>query len=156
VQPAQPPETVSAPVSDAISHHSLLDDALAASDLSASTGPEDAYLPWDGPDIDFTAFMLPQTDDVAVQLSPARLPLTAVQESTTPPSSTQLQEVGGIQYPRVLIPTPPPLYFLGSSSFAQRPKTGPAMQRTAKLVLQTLKSYPLMMLRHNTLPPITA
>lgn len=48
------------------------------------------------------------------------------------------------------IPRPP------SSSvrkLVQRPRLNPGSQRTTKLILHTLKSYPLMMLRHNTLPP---
>ncbi|KAK3309004.1 uncharacterized protein B0T15DRAFT_126406 [Chaetomium strumarium] len=141
VPTAHPPETVSAPISDAISHHSLFNDAPVISDLSVSAADSgDVYLPWDGQDIAFADFILPQMNDAALQFFPAL-------ESTTP-LSTPLQET--IQPHRVSIPAPP-LNFSGS--LVQRPRTGLAMQRMAKLVLQQLKSYPLMMLRHNTLPP---
>jgi hypothetical protein len=38
-------------------------------------------------------------------------------------------------------------------SFISRPKRDPGQQRIVVLVLQTLKSYPLMIVSHNTLPP---
>ena len=38
-------------------------------------------------------------------------------------------------------------------SLIQRPNIKTEAQRTANLILHSLKSYPLMMLRHNTLPP---
>ncbi|KAK4241289.1 hypothetical protein C8A03DRAFT_12404, partial [Achaetomium macrosporum] len=144
--PAQVPETASALVPGSSSHHSFLDDALAISDLAASANTGDAYLGWDDPGIDFTELILPQMDDGAIQFSPA-LSSTAVREST--PSTVQLQETT-IQSPPVSIPTSP-FYLIGS--FVPRPKSGMSAQRTAKLLLQNLKSYPLMMLRHNTLPP---
>ncbi|KAK4865397.1 hypothetical protein LT330_009508 [Penicillium expansum] len=44
-------------------------------------------------------------------------------------------------------PTPNP------HSLTKRPKVNVAIERTAKLLLHTLKSYVLTMLRHNSLPP---
>lgn len=38
-------------------------------------------------------------------------------------------------------------------SLIRRPKTQPRTQRTANLILHNLKSYPLMIQRHNDLPP---
>lgn len=54
--------------------------------------------------------------------------------------------------PKMTIPTPPAFFLPG---IIQRPveELGIQKQRTAKLVFQTLKSYPLMLLRHDTLPP---
>ena len=46
---------------------------------------------------------------------------------------------------------PQPTYTL--RSLIQRPRTEMGTQRTANLILHTLKSYPLMMVRRNALPP---
>ncbi|THW92615.1 hypothetical protein D6D15_03002 [Aureobasidium pullulans] len=49
------------------------------------------------------------------------------------------------------IPAVPTIYTL--RSLVPRPAREPGQQRIANLVFHTLKSYPLMIMRHNTLPP---
>jgi hypothetical protein len=49
------------------------------------------------------------------------------------------------------IPSVPNIY--SPRSFISRPERNPVQQRIVNLVLQTLKSYPLMIMHHNTLPP---
>ncbi|KAI4854287.1 hypothetical protein E4T44_00282 [Aureobasidium sp. EXF-8845] len=49
------------------------------------------------------------------------------------------------------IPSAPNIYSL--RSFISRPERDPGQQRIVVLVLQTLNSYPLMIVHHNTLPP---
>ena len=58
-------------------------------------------------------------------------------QSTIPPSQVPLPKQ--------------PTYLFGSLIQRSRPHTG--TQRTASLIVQILKSYPLMLVRPNTLPP---
>ena len=66
------------------------------------------------------------------------------------PSTDQTVQVQAISSPNVSIPTLPTSTL---RSLIQRPKMKTGAQRIANLILHTLKSYPLMILRHNTLPP---
>ena len=59
-------------------------------------------------------------------------------------------KVHGIPIPDLAIP---PTLTLAVRSFAQRPKAQSGVQHTANMILSTLKSYSLMMIRHDTLPP---
>ena len=125
----------------------ILDSALVISDPEfANLGGE--YLDWDGPDIDFADFLNPQTNDKTVQYSSSGLS-SLVRHST--PSTDQIVQVQqAICSPDVSIPK---LSFYTPRSLIQRPKRKTGAQRIADLILHTLKSYPLMMQRHNTLPP---
>jgi hypothetical protein len=49
------------------------------------------------------------------------------------------------------VPSIPDIY--SPRSLVPRPGRDPGQQRIANLVLQTLKSYPLMIIRHDALPP---
>lgn len=69
----------------------------------------------------------------------------------SPPSTYQIVQMQeAILSPKLLIPSTPTTNI---RSLIQRPKIGAGSQRIANLILHTLKSYPLMMLRYNILPP---
>ena len=63
-------------------------------------------------------------------------------------SSTTLRQQ--ICSPNLTIPRPPTS---SVRSLVHRPRLETKVQRTADLIIYTLKSYPRMMLHHNTLPP---
>ncbi|KAK2762071.1 hypothetical protein FQN54_001078 [Arachnomyces sp. PD_36] len=121
-----------------------LDDAL---DISASelASFENEYPSWDDPDIDFTSLLDPQTENDNLQCpSPASSSLISHSTLGTDEISQGQQ---AISYPTQSISRLPSYNI---RSFIQRSdiKTG-----TLNLILRTLKSYPLTMLRHNALPP---
>lgn len=103
---------------------------------------------WDDPDFDFADFLNPQMGDEVIQTT------------SSGPSSLRRQSMLSVDQEAQMrrpfssfnasIPTR-----LNHTirSLILRPRLKSGAQRTAKLILHTLKSYPLMMLRHNTLPP---
>ncbi|KAF2095273.1 hypothetical protein NA57DRAFT_79762 [Rhizodiscina lignyota] len=120
----------------------VLDSPLATSD------PELAdLLNWDNLDIEFPDFLNPQTNDDTVQDHSLKPPL--IRHSTTWTDKI-FQGHQTISSPNISIPKQPTS---AVRSLIQRPKMKTGTQRTANLMLHTLKSYPLMMLRDNTLPP---
>lgn len=123
------------------------DSALVGSDLEfANLGGE--YLDWYNPNIDFADFLIPQTNE-----DTARYPSSgssSLVHNSTPWTNQTVQEQRGISFPNVTIPTRPNYTV---RSLIQRPKLKIGAQRIANLIHNTLKSYPRMMLRHNTLPP---
>jgi hypothetical protein len=124
-----------------------LDSALAISDPEfANLGGE--YLDWDNPDIDFADFLNPQANDETIQYPSSELSLSVRHSTPWAVQTVQIQQA--ISSPNVLIP---PISTYTLRSFIQRPKTKTGAQRIANLKLHNLKSYPQMMLRHNTLPP---
>ncbi|KAI0129862.1 hypothetical protein BJ170DRAFT_692521 [Xylariales sp. AK1849] len=122
----------------------FLDGAIAVSDSElANIGRE--YLDWGQPDIDLTELLTRQTHDEAVQ-SLASESSSLVRDSTD--QTVHLQQ--DVSFRNVSIPTLPDY---NTRSFIHRPKLETGERRTASLMLHTLKSYPLMMLDHNALPP---
>lgn len=119
--------------------HVLLDGALALPDHDF-TQPRGDFLEWDGAEIALPDFLNTQTN------SPRLSPESPFQQ----PVSSAFQVQQGLSTPESSIPNSP-----SSSirSLIQRPNTQRGPQRIASLILHTLKSYPVMMLRHNTLPP---
>ena len=125
----------------------ILDGELVTSDPEFANLRRE-YLDWDDPDIDFADFLNPQMNDESVQY-PSAGSSSLVRHST--PSIDQTVQLQQITYsPNVSIP---PLPTNTLRSLIQRPKMKTGPQRIANLIIHTLKSYPLMMLRHNTLPP---
>ena len=124
----------------------IFDSSLVMSDPNfLDLGGE--YLDWDLLDIDFADSVNQQTSDETVQSSIE--PSSLIRHSDPLASQTvQLQQA--MSSPKVSIP-PIPSYAV--RSLIQRPKVKTGAQRIASLILHTMKSYPLMMLRHNTLPP---
>lgn len=121
----------------------ILDSALMISDPELGS-IEGEYLNWDDLDLDFTNFLDPQTNGEAVQYPSLGL----VHHSTRSINQTfQGQQVTSLHE------SIPPVPTSATRSLIQRPKMSNGSQRIANLILHNLKSYPLMMLRHNTLPP---
>ncbi|KAK4938272.1 hypothetical protein LTR10_021251 [Elasticomyces elasticus] len=96
-------------------------------------------LDFDVPDLDFADFLIPQANGETVQ-DPSTSSSSSLVCHSTP--STNLQHARLSVSPS-----------LNVRSLTQRPKIKTASKRTVNLILHTLKSYPLMMLRDNTLPP---
>lgn len=139
--------TASDPPHD-IGHHPLQDE-LATPVPTALENPGDGWFDWNNPIFDFTEPPSNwQAKGDAIQLSPPLTP-TLVHEPT--PSALQnFLRQHAASSPYMSIPRQP-LDILGS--LVQRPKIGPKTQRTATLILKTLKSYPLMLLQPDSLPP---
>ena len=122
----------------------LLDAALDISDPDiADCGGE-----YFDPDIDFADFLNPQTNDEGVQYHSLESSSLACHSISSAGQTNQVQQA--ICSPDVSIPAIP-TYTL--RSFNQRSRLQTGAQRIANLILHTLKSYPLMMLRDNNLPP---
>jgi hypothetical protein len=125
----------------------ILDSTLLIPDPDfANIGGE--FLDWNDPNIDFADFLDPQTNNET-------LPYNSLESSSLVRHSTpSIHQTGQLQWAIFssnisipAIPTP------NIRSLVQRPKMNPGSQRIANLILHTLKSYPLTMLRHNILPP---
>ncbi|KAI9688758.1 MAG: hypothetical protein M1822_001115 [Bathelium mastoideum] len=127
--------------------HGIPDSALFMSDLEfASLGDE--CLDWNEPNLAFANFLNPQTYNETVHCpSPRSPPLT---RHSRPSADQAVQARQAVSSSNVSIPTSPSHTI---RSLVKRPRMQTGAQRIANLVLHTLKSYPLMMMRHNTLPP---
>ncbi|KAI2615383.1 hypothetical protein GGR54DRAFT_613228 [Hypoxylon sp. NC1633] len=68
---------------------------------------------------------------------------------STPSTDQTIRLRQGLSPPNFSIPPAP----VAVRSLIHRPRLQPGGQRVSNLILHTLKSYPLMMFRHNTLPP---
>jgi hypothetical protein len=109
-------------------------------------GPEG--LDWIDPDTDFAEFLNSQTNYETVPSSTLRPSSSA---RTAIPLTDQMVPVQrAISSSNVSIPTLP---ISSRRSLSLRPRMKIGTQRIANLILHTLKSYPRMMLNHNTLPP---
>ena len=107
---------------------------------------------WIDPDLDFSTLLDPQTTIDTTQHHLSTPPSLTLQIPTSPYQTSQR--------PCPLTPPPSLLTFLPPQqpsytfhTMIQRPSLLPSRQRTATLILHTLKSYPVMMQRHNALPP---
>ncbi|EPE33750.1 hypothetical protein GLAREA_06763 [Glarea lozoyensis ATCC 20868] len=122
----------------------IQDGTLVTPDLDfANLGEE--YLDGNEPGIDFSDFINPQTHDPDLALET----LSSVHYST--PSTTQTtQQLQDLFSTTSSIPRAPSTII---RLLLHRPKMQTGAQRIANLILHNLKSYPLMMLRYNTLPP---
>jgi hypothetical protein len=111
----------------------------------ANAGNE--YFGWHDPDADLTDFFnleaIPETAQCSSLLSPTFIPHSA---------PTIGQRVQGQQIAPPLVSIPMQLTY-AARSLIRRTNMELGTQRTASLILHTLKSYPLMMLRNNTMPP---
>ena len=100
------------------------------------------------PDVDFVDFLNLQTNDEGVQYHSSDSSSLAPHSMPSTYQTNQIQRANGSPKPSIqTIST----YVL--RSFDQRPNLKTGAQRIANLILHTLKSYPLMMLRDGTLPP---
>ncbi|KAM3069048.1 hypothetical protein ACMFMF_009014 [Clarireedia jacksonii] len=128
--------------SNGIDMDMIIDSALDLPD------PDFANLEWDDAGIDFTGFSDPQ-ETANSNLSLPELLSSSVRRST---SSTEeiLHLKQGFYLQNSSIPMGPNR---AVRSLTQRTTLQPGTQRITNLILHNLKSYPLMMLRHNNLPP---
>lgn len=141
--PAKGQQTTPSLVIDAPEIESLLGttggDALLVPELEP-VSPKGAYFAWDDPNINFAEFLDAHTMAEAVPYSWFRQPSSFGQQ-------TFQQAISSFNAPAPAISTS------SLRSLHQRPKPRVGTQRIANLILYNLKSYPLMMMRHNTLPP---
>jgi hypothetical protein len=133
---------------DDIDYHPLQDE-LATLVPAALETSGNGWFDWNNPIFDFAEPLSNwQAKGDAVQFSQ---PLTSTLIHEPPPSALpKFIRQHAVSSPYMSIPRQP-LDILGS--LVQRPKTGPKTQRTATLILKTLKSYPLMLLQPDSLPP---
>jgi hypothetical protein len=113
---------------------------------SALVGGES--LDWDNPDIDFADFLNLQMNYETVQYPSSRSSFLVRHSTPSINQTVQVQQT--FSSPTVSIPALPTST---PRLLIQRPKMKTWPQGIANLILHTLKSYPLMMIRHNTLPP---
>ncbi|KAI3331452.1 hypothetical protein HD806DRAFT_518473 [Xylariaceae sp. AK1471] len=106
------------------------------------------YMEWDDANMAFVDFLNTQTTQTNKSyLSPSS---SSFSPRSTPLTNQTTREQRDAFSPELSIPTAPTS---AVRSLVQRPKIQAGAQRISNLILHTLKSYPLMMLRHNTLPP---
>lgn len=126
---------------------------MALNDGVFTTRPEYGDTPveqidWNHGDFDFVDFISPQISDEATLYLPAT-PLS--------PNSHSSSLASGFGQPLQLISpfdlSLPPTPTFTVRSLNQRPRLEAGARRTASLILSTLKSYAVMMLRDGSLPP---
>ena len=100
------------------------------------------------PDVDLGEFLNVETNDEGVQYPELESPSLAFGSIPSTGPTNRVQQA--IFSPDVSIRATPSFNL---RSFDQRPRLNTGAQRIANLILHTMKSYPLMMLRDNTLPP---
>ncbi|KAF2792202.1 hypothetical protein K505DRAFT_247236 [Melanomma pulvis-pyrius CBS 109.77] len=124
----------------------VFDSALVLSDAELAN-IEGESLDWTNVDIDFTDFLNTQTNYETLQYPPSGW--SSARHTTTRTNKTfHMQQVLS-SVDKSIPPNP-------SSTirfFDPRPKMNIGQQRIANLILHNLKSYPLMMMRHDGLPP---
>ncbi|KAI0859962.1 hypothetical protein F4860DRAFT_504391 [Xylaria cubensis] len=100
---------------------------------------ENGYIEWDDTNIGFTDFFPPVSSSSS-----------SLASRSTPPAHQTARGQRSLRSYEMLIPTAPTS---AVRSLVRRPKLQAGMQRISHLIFHTLKSYPLMILHHNTLPP---
>ncbi|EXJ89798.1 hypothetical protein A1O3_02865 [Capronia epimyces CBS 606.96] len=138
-------------------HAEILNHAPVTSDPEFAYLGAD-YLDWNDPSVDFADFLHHDGSVKSPSQSRSSESSSWVPRSTssTGLSSKSVEGQLVVSSPNLSIPIPIPISTLSNyalRSFIQRPKIKTGHQRIANLILHTLKSYPLMMLRDNTLPP---
>jgi hypothetical protein len=111
----------------------------------------DNYIEWNDANMAFVDFLNSQTTQTTqtnkTYLSPSS---SSLSPHSTPLTYQTTQGQPGAFSPDSSIPATPNS---AVRSLVRRPKVQAGSQRISNLILHTLKSYPLMMLRHNSLPP---
>jgi hypothetical protein len=102
---------------------------------------------WTNPDIDFVNILNTQTDDKASQYPPSGWSLA--RNNTTPTNQVFDMQQAFLSADIMIPPTPSSTIRLLDS----RPSMKTGQQRIANLILHNLKSYPLMIMRQDALPP---
>lgn len=107
----------------------------------------DACFNWDGP-IDLATAVSPLSN-IGPDQYPSLIQSTSIHH-WIPPTSQPHHLPQAISSPPVSILRQPTATF---QSLIRRPELSTGTQRTGNLIFHTLKSYPLMMLHHSSLPP---
>ena len=126
----------------------IFDNAFFISEQEVASAAE-SYLNWFDLNTNFTDLLDPQNSGAIQSASSESSHLTRY---STPSSDQQVQVQPAISSPVVSLST----FTLATNAhrtLVPRPKVKTGAQRIAKLMLHTLKSYPIMMLRHDSLPP---
>jgi hypothetical protein len=108
----------------------------------------DDYLHWNDSNMDSTNFLSPKANEGTFGYSLLESPPSV--HHSTPSTYQALQLPAGISLFDISIPSVPNPNI---RKLVQRTQIKTGTQRTANLILYTLKSYPRMLLRPNTLPP---
>ena len=130
----------------------VIDDAFleGALDISNSNiaNIEGDFLDWNEPEIDFDFddFLKLDANNKTFPYHSSRA--SSLVRHSSPSTTVHFQEV--ISARKLSIPT---LMEHSVRSYIHLPSTRPGAQGITKLIMHTLKSYPHMMLRYNTLPP---
>jgi hypothetical protein len=103
---------------------------------------------WDFPWISFADFSMSQINDDAAQSSSVNAPLAPLTAPTPGAGTDEEQQASALFH--LAIPSQPTCF---PPLLIQRQFEGLGRQKTANLILHTFKSYPLMMMHHNSLPP---
>ncbi|KAF1981558.1 hypothetical protein K402DRAFT_398431 [Aulographum hederae CBS 113979] len=118
----------------------LFDDAISSEPDFANIGGD--FLNFDIPDIDFGDLLNPETNFGVAEGSPSS-PSSLVRHSVALTGQT-----GPMRFESI-----PPVPSSTIRMLIERPKPNSGPQRISDIIFHTLKSYPLMMLQHDTLPP---
>ena len=103
---------------------------------------------WDFPGINFADLLMPQINDDAAQSSSVNASLTPLTAPTQGMGADEEQQASTLFH--LAMPSQPTCV---PQLLIQRQFEGLGRQKTANLILHTLKSYPLMMMHHSSLPP---
>ncbi|KAG4441699.1 hypothetical protein IFR05_002833 [Cadophora sp. M221] len=124
------------------------DDTFPSEQDFTNIGIGSGIQAWNLPELSFADFLNAQVLDNTVQYPFSEPPASA--RRFTPSTSPTFQTQQALSTSHISIPASPTSY-VRSLVLRQRTETG--TKRIANLLLHNLKSFPLMMLRHGTLPP---
>jgi Fungal Zn(2)-Cys(6) binuclear cluster domain len=124
------------------------DGGLVMPDLNSTNLPGDLF-DWNDSNLGYVDFLNLQTIDGNTQHPSTISSSWAPHLSFSSGSTIPLEQAISSLNPSIF--QSPATYMV--RKILQRPKVNVERQGTANLMLSTLKSYPLMMLRYNTLPP---
>ncbi|KAI0883133.1 uncharacterized protein GGS22DRAFT_167959 [Annulohypoxylon maeteangense] len=123
----------------------IIDDAVVLPEDTDFANLGGDYVAWDDASTSLADFLNGEANDPYLLQGSSSLA-----RPSTPSSDPTIQIQQSLSTPSFTIPRSP---IFSVRSLVHRPKMQAGPQRIANLILHTLKSYPLMMLRHDTLPP---
>ncbi|KAH8668968.1 hypothetical protein BX600DRAFT_435480 [Xylariales sp. PMI_506] len=127
----------------------LLDDTLALPDFDISDLGGGLF-DWNDPDTGPEEFIGSPPEQPNNSYNKSSVELSTTVWHSSPPADRAVHIQQAYRYAQHTIPATPSS---NVRSLIPRSRASAGTQRIAGLILSTLKSYPLMMLRHDTLPP---
>lgn len=124
----------------------ILEDAFVTPINPDFVGLEGQFLEWDAASFGLADFLDTPTMDPYFPSG-----LSPLIHRSTPATDQTARTRQDLPLPNSSIPAAPSYTI---RSFIQRPRVQASAQRIANLIFHTLKSYPRMLLRHSTLPPL--